>query len=170
MPGLTIVPKEDDSEPKEDGNMQPMDPKHFDMVCNPAFYAFKAAIADFHKNPSNDMIERLHEILLLDNSQQHERIQKLIAELYPYIDRPELADKLLFLFCDISHLNAPITDSLLKFGIFDHIDYSNSMARNLILSMCDGNPEAWSVFQQKYLTDELAEDSKIKILIEQYKQ
>lgn len=141
--------------------------EHMDMICNPAYHAFKAGLEDFHKNPSNEIIDQLHTIMLIDNSQNHTQIQKLFPELYPYISREELYNKLCLLFADIAHLNIPICNSMMDFKMFDKLDYSNELTYNLVLSICDCNPEAWGIFKENHLNDENSKNSKIQLLINQ---
>lgn len=116
------------------------------MICNPAYYAFKSGLEAFHKNPSNEVIDDLHTILLLDGSQRHTQILKLIPQLYPYIGRKGLYDKLCLLFSDVAHLNQTIQNSLMDFEIFKQLDYNNEITYCLVVSICDCNTQAWTVF------------------------
>lgn len=168
MSGLVINKKK--SEDEETPRQEIMDPKHFDMICNPAYHAFKSGLEAFHKNPSNEILDELHTILLLDGSQRHVQIQKLIPELYPYIARQELYDKLCLLFCDISHLNMDICDSMMAFRIFDKLDYENEISLALVLNMCDCNPTSWDVFSKHHLNDRMSSHQKIQLLIDQFKK
>ncbi|KAI5168340.1 hypothetical protein PAEPH01_0053 [Pancytospora epiphaga] len=153
----------------EDHSTAEMDPKHFDMICNPAYHAFKDGLAAFHENPSNEIIDQLHLILLLDNSQQHTQIQLLIPQLYPYITREDLYDKLILVFSDIAHLNKAICTSMLSFGIFDKLDFSKEVSFGLVLNICDANVEAWAVFCDKHMGNgEIASHPKIQLLVSQF--
>ena len=159
--------KDDNKDDKSASREEIISPEHMDMICNPAYHAFKAGLADFHGNPCNEIIDRLHTIMLIDNSQNHTQIQRLIPELYPYISREELYDKLCLLFADIAHLNAPICGSMMEFGMFDKLDYGKELTYSLVVSICDCNPGAWSIFREGHLNDEIAKNSKIQLLISQ---
>ncbi|KAI4290783.1 hypothetical protein PAPHI01_0057 [Pancytospora philotis] len=168
MAGLNVVPRKEEPEPVEPANPGTIKPSHMDMICNPAYHAFMAALEDFHARQTNDIIDSMHLILLIDNSTQHSKIQKLIPQLYPYIERPELYRKLVLLFGDIAHLNKPISDSMLEFNIFEHLDYEDEMAYGLVLGICEGNPDAWVLFREKHLTSSMAGNKHIKFLTELY--
>lgn len=148
-----------------------MDPGHLDMICNPAYHAFKAGLKAFHESPSNEIIGQLHTILLLDGSQQHAQIQRLVPELYPYITRAELYDRLALLFSDISHLNGAICDTMLEFGIFDKLDFDREISFSLVLNLCDANTAAWAMFSKSHMQNSrVASHPKIRLLAGQYKQ
>lgn len=165
MSGLSLVKNPSDTE--EEKKYEEMPLKHFDMICNPAYHAFKAGLEAFHQAPSVGIIDELHTILLIDNSQKHKQIQCLLTELYPYILRPELYEALLLLFSDVAHLNFDICDTMLEFDIFGKLDYSKANSFTLVLNICDGNRKAWDVFASTYLTEEMKSDSKVKLLIGQ---
>lgn len=148
--------------------LEAISPEHLDMICNPAYHAFKAGLADFHENPSNEIIDRLHTIMLIDNSQNHTQIQRLFPELYAYIGRKELYGRLCLLFADVAHLNIPVCRSMMEFGMFDRLDYGNELTYSLVTSICDCNPEAWGVFRKSHLNDKNARNSKIQLLISQH--
>lgn len=167
MSGLVVSKKNEDEEaPKQ----EIMDPAHFDMICNPAYHAFKAGLEAFHKSPSNEILDDLHTILLMDNSQRHAQIQRLIPELYPYISRPELYSKLCLLFCDISHLNREICDSMMAFQMFDKLNYDSEASLSLVLSICDCNPAAWAIFAGRKVDSRILAHQKIQLLVSQFEK
>lgn len=166
---LTKMPDRQEDKADEDRAVE-MDPRHLDMICNPAYHAFKDGLKAFHENPSCEIIDQLHTILLLDNSQHHSQIQKLIPELYPYIERADLYDKLVLLFSDISHLNNVICASMLEFGIFGRLDFDREITFSLVLSMCDANAPAWAVFSSIHMGDSrVVSHPKIQLLASQHR-
>ena len=115
---MNLVPvKKDEKETEESKNLENMSLEHFNIICNPAFYALKKALESLKESPSIEIIKDIHDIMLIDNSQKHSGIQKIIPEIYPYIFNEEFYDAVCLLICDISHLNQEITDSLLDFQI-----------------------------------------------------
>lgn len=141
---------------------------HLDMICNPAYRAFKEAVAALHKNPSLQIIEDIHTILLIDGSQQHTRILKLLPEIFPYIEKTEFYDAVALILCDCSHLNRQVCDDLIKFDIFDKLDYFKPISYNLVLSICDSNRDAWEVFRPHLKGKET--NPKIQILIDRFEK
>lgn len=165
---LIPLPQNENDKVEEDKNIEMMDASHFDMICNPAYHAFKDALVALHLNPSIQIIEDIHLILLIDNSLQQTRILKIFPEIFKYIEIPEFYESMILLLCDASHLNQQVCDDLLDFGIFEKLNYSNTISFSLILNICDSNKKAWDVFKNSYLNG-FENNPKIKMLIEQFK-
>lgn len=167
---MTTPMKITKSERTEEGpSTGDIEPKHMDIICNPAYHAFKAGLEAFHASPTNEILGHLHTILLIDGSQRHAKIQMLIPELYPYIARSELYDALCLLLSDISHLNLPISGSLVEFGIFEKLNYTREASFGLVLSICDCNPAAWQSFVSCQPDEKTMGHPKIQLLVQQYK-
>lgn len=165
MTGLQRIHNEEDE--KKEPTIDGIDPEHIKMICNPAYYAFKDALKVFHETPSNEIIEEMHTILLMDGSQGNSQILRMLPELFPYFSQPEFYEKLCLLFSDVSHLNKPISDSLLKFEIFSKLDYEKDITFSLVLSICDCNEGAWQIFKTGYLTESIQSHPKIRMLVSQ---
>ncbi|KAI5150660.1 hypothetical protein ENBRE01_1628 [Enteropsectra breve] len=140
------------------------------LICNPAFAALRRTLDELKANPCGELVDEVHLIMLVDNSQKNVLILDILPEIYPYIAYPALYDKICLLLADVAHLNSTVISSLLAFDIFSYLDYSKNITFGLILSICDNNKEAWDLFRAQHYKEEYGSNDKIQMLENQYKQ
>lgn len=147
--------------------------EHFKMLCNPSAQAFQAALEDFlcetKIQKKKEIIGQMHTILLIDGAQYNQKIQENIVKIFPCIENPELYQDICILLSDVSHFNTPIQKSLISFGIFDKLDFSKNISFSVVLSLCDDDEANWKIFKDRFLTEEMKNNSILKILLEKYK-
>lgn len=163
--------KKDIHEVPQEGNkrrLEPIPKEHYDMICNPALYAFRAGVESLHQNPVLETVEQLHTILLMDNAQHNPGIQALVPELLGYLKDRNLYAALCILLGDAAHLNPPMVKLLLDHDIYRLLDYSQKISFSLVLNMCDCNQEAWGAFETTHMRDEYRGDPCIEILARRY--
>lgn len=140
----------------------------FAAFANPAFTAFVESMKELEKNPTADNLANVHMAMLIDGAQQDSKIIALLPHLYKYLDHPSLYFDLSVLLSDISHLNANIVNSMLEYGIFDHLDYEKDISFSLVFAICDSNPTAWNIWSEKYLGTGLENNKQIQQLINNF--
>lgn len=163
--------RRDVHEVSQNGNkrgLSPIPERHYNMICNPALYAFGAGIESMHQNPVLETVQQLHTILLVDSAQHNPGIQALMPELLRYLKNEDLYTALCLLFGDAAHLNPPVVKLLLEHGIYSLLDYSRKISFSVVLNMCDCNQEAWSVFRETHMRDKYRDDPNIRILVGRY--
>jgi len=149
---------------KTAGKRLEMSYEEMDLVCNPAYHAFKAGLEEFKKSNSVETLHDLHTILLIDHSQHHRQIQGLLPDLYQYFSVPEHYDVLCLIFSDISHLNDAVSESLVSYGIFGKLDYTKEISFSLVVSLCDSNPRNLDAFKDMDLERKIKEHPKLACL------
>lgn len=140
--------------------------RDFDVMCNPAVHALKQALEEFAREPTSDLIEQMHMILLMDGAQYQTKVQNMLKEVFPLLERGEFYEKVCLLLSDVSHCNPRVVDSLLSFDMFSKLDYSKDISFSLVFNMCDGNVEAWRTFRERHLKPGFEENKYVKMLME----
>lgn len=146
--------------------------EHFKMLCNPAAQAFQAALDDLLNESEiqkkREILSQMHTILLIDGAQYNPNIQENISKIFPCIENEELYQDVCLLLSDITHLNRPIQESLISFGIFEKLDFTKNISFSVVLSLCDDNEANWKKFKEGFLTKEMEDNVILKILLEKY--
>ena len=167
MAGIVRIEKEE-GEHSSESHVPPPEERltmqQVDSICNPAYYALIRALKDFHESPSVEIVEAIHEIMLVDGSQTNKHMLDLLPQTYAYLDRPELYSRLCVLLSDVSHHNQYIVDSLLKFGIFGKLDYREDSTYHLVFAICSTDKKAWEAFREDYLRDDMCGNPRIQTL------
>jgi len=151
---LTPPPKQLESIPDE----------HFQMINDPLPYALEAALADFLNDPKPQTLDQIHLILLTDSAQFNPKVQKMVCKLLPFIHTPELYDPVCLVLSDVSHYNPGMVKLLLDLSVFSELDYSKDITFCFVLSLCDGNEEAWRVFRDLHWRAEFEDNKYLKML------
>lgn len=161
---VKLVVRNDDEETckKDKRLLEHIDPRHVDMIVNPAYHAFKKTLEEFEKTPTNELLEEFQKIMLIDGSLRNYQILELLPKIYPYIKNTQLYHNVCLLLCEVVHFNEYIQESLLVFGIFDYLDYDQDISYYFILSMCDCNSKITELFKNKYMNEKIKNNHIIK--------
>ncbi|KAM0679471.1 hypothetical protein GINT2_002314 [Glugoides intestinalis] len=139
--------------------------EHFQMICNPAGHAFKAALDAFEKDQNTETLEQIYSILLINGADCNSQVHSQLPRLIPYLANNEFYDTIALMLSDIAHLNEAIVNILLELDVFAKLDYKKSISFSLILSICDSNKKAWNIFKKAHFKPEFKDIQSIQILI-----
>lgn len=141
----------------------------FEKIANSSYIAFSECLDMLDKNHDVDIVEKIHTVLLSNDSQNSSRVLSLLPRLLQFLSHKDLYDAIVLVLCDISHLNAKSSKVLLDNQIFDRLDLTKNVSFSFIFSICDENKEAWSIFTSKFDISNFANEN-ITRLVTQYKE
>lgn len=150
----------------------------FNAICNPGVYAFREGLSELNRLQNDKSIEncvelqlgvldQIHMVLLMGNEQLNLKIIEMLPEFCIFLENPALYAGVCTILCDISHMNKNVINSLIKYEIFEKLDYSQRCSFSLTFSICDQNKEAWDAFCP-FIKPHFRENQYVKMLYEQY--